>query len=184
MQNAASPLHETLLKSEQAALEVQLNPGEALIPPLCREQVKSDHQPGEEAEHVTVAVSDTCEASAYDAHTLYTNATQFLTTDALNRLGTGYIPVGDTQVTIIRIAITDHARGIATIVVKLDATYVYQISPGEKQQLLHLIAGKTKQQAVQALLRMPGIQGARISGNAATVPTDPGSITIVIMERL
>src|SRR5262249_24570039 len=118
------------------------------------------------------------------SHDLYTNATQMLTNEAVNRFGTGYSLVGDTQVTIVHAKITDQARGIATIVVKLDAIYLYQLTPGEKQQLAHLIAGKSKEQAVKALLQVPGIQAESIKSTAETLPTDPGRITIVIVERL
>jgi hypothetical protein len=89
-------------------------------------------------------------------------------------------------VTIIHATIPKRARGMATLNVKLDATYVYQLSPGETQHLVHLITGKPKAQAVHALLHVPGIAGAAITitGNAATLPDDPGSITIVVAERI
>ncbi len=186
IQNAASLLKATLLKSEQAALHAQLNSGEALITPPCKPTVSSNHQPGDEAKQVTVTVSNTCLGIAYDAHNVYTNATQLITTEALKCFGTGYSPIGDIQVSVLTASITNHTQGIATLRVKLDATYVYQISPGEKQHLVHLVAGKSKQQAVQALLHVPGIAGAAITitGNAATLPDNPGSITMVVAERI
>ena len=126
-----------------------------------------------------------CTSIAYLANALQQNATQLIQQEAIQRLGTGYSLIGDTQVTITHPKIIDQARGIATLAVKLDATYIYQISPGEKQQLTHLIAGKTKQQALITLLQLPGIQGAifTIKGNAATLPDDPTRITMVVAQR-
>ena len=78
---------------------------------------------------------------------------------------------------IVHATITDNTTGSAIIVLKLDAIYVYQ--------LMNLIAGKPKQQAVQALLQVPGIQGVAITmnGNAATVPENKGAITVIIVYR-
>jgi hypothetical protein len=128
VQNAASPLQATLLMSEQAALQAQLHPAEQLFTPSCSHQIKSDHRPGQEAEQVTVTVSDTCKAAAYDAHTLYANATQMIPKTAQQRFGTGYTLLGDISTSVVHLTITDQARGMATLVVKLDATCVYQLS--------------------------------------------------------
>ncbi len=173
-------LQATLSQSEQAALRAQLHPDEQLFSPSCSHQIKSDHQPGDEAKLVAVTVSNTCSGTVYDAHNVYTNATQLITSEALKRLGTGYSLIGDTQVTIIHAKITDQVRGIATIVVTLDATYVYQLSPGETQRLVQRITGKTQRQAVALLLQLPGIQAARITSTTPTLPENPGRITIRI----
>jgi len=179
----ATVLTASLEKSERAALTAQLNPGEALITPPCNNQIITSHKTGDEAREVTVTLSETCTGIVYDAHNVYTNATQLITSKALKRLGTGYTPVGDTQVIIIHAKIIDQARGIATISVKCEAIYMYQLSPGEKKQLLHLIAGRTKPQAIHTLLSLPGVQGASINSASATLPTDPGRITIVVVYR-
>ena len=185
IQNAASPLKATLLKSEQAALHAQLNPGEALITPPCSPKVTTDQKIGDEAKEVQVTVSETCLGIAYQANALQQNTTQLLQQEVIKRLGTGYSLIGDLQVRIVDATITDYSRGIATIAVKLDAIYVYQLSEGERQYLLHLIAGKTKQQAVQDLLHVPGIQGVviTINGNATTLPQEEGKITIIVAHR-
>ncbi len=185
IQNAASPLKTTLLKSEQAALGAQIIAGEALTPPLCSENVTSDHRPGDEATNVTVTVSETCEGFAYPAHDVYRNATQLITSQAKQKLGATYALIGDIQINIIHTTITDQARGIATLRVKLDATYVFQLSPGEKEKLSQLLAGKPKQQAFNTLLQFPGIQAASIqlAGNNTALPDDPHHIHIIVMYR-
>jgi hypothetical protein len=183
LEAAATTIKTTLDTSEQAALNAQAITGESLTPLLCSKKVLADHQAGDETRELSVTVSETCSSIAYAAHDVDQDATQMIT--AAKRLGTGYSLLGDTQVTITHATITNQVRGIATLTVKLEATFVYQITPREKRHLLKHIAGKTRQQALTTLLHLPGIQGAAITikGNAAALPDNPGSITIVVAER-
>jgi len=181
--SAAGVIKSTLLKSEDAALSAQLTPGEALIIPACTPTTTSDHRIGEEAKEVTVTLSETCTSIAYPAHDVYQDATQLIPSNAKQTLGANYQLTGDIQIHVIQATITNQARGIATLTVKLNATYVYHLSPGEKQQLEKLIAGKPKAQAIQDLLQLPGVQGASINNTTAMLPTDPTRITIVVEYR-
>jgi hypothetical protein len=180
--SAEAAIKPTLLKSERAAFNAQAITGENLTSPLCSQKVLADHRIGEEAREVTVTVSDTCSSIAYAAYDVDQDATQIETVEAVKRLGTGYSLRGDIQVTIRHATITNQARGIATLAVTLDAIYVYQLSPGEKQHLVRLVAGKPKQQAISLLLTQPGIQGVQITvkGGNQMLPQDPGRITICI----
>lgn len=180
---AAASLQTSLEKSEQAALQAQVNLGEGVITQPCSKQLQSNHKAGDEAEQVIVTVSETCEGLSYLAHDLQQQATQLLTQQVTMQVGASYSLMGSIQVSVLRATITDKARGIATIAVKADATYVYQLTHVAKQRMSKLIAGKTKQQAQTTLLQQPGIQGASITvkGNAATLPDDPGRITIIVV---
>ncbi len=179
MNNAVTSLLVPLSQSEDAALQAQLHTGEALITPSCTPSVSSNHKPGDEAKHVSVTVSVTCEGFAYVAQKVYAHATQMIAKKALQRLGTGYTVLGDITASVIHATITDQARGIATLTVKLDATFIYQITPGEKHQLIKLIAGKSKSSALHKLLSQPGIQAASIRCTGGdTLPHDPNHITI------
>ncbi len=178
---AAGTLQSTLDKSKQAALQAQLAPGEELVSPPCSHKIRSDHQPEDEAKQVTVTVSNTCSGIAYVASTLHQKATQMIPRD----FRTGYSLIGDLHVSVLHATITDHTKGIVTIAIQVDATYVYQLSQAQKQHIINLIAGKPKQQALTTLLQLPGIQGATftVKGNAATLPDDPTRITIVVVYR-
>src|SRR6266699_2308184 len=182
---AVTSLLVPLSLSEDAALQAQLHPGEALITPSCTPHVASDHRPGDEAQHVFVTVAVTCIGIAYDANKLYQDATQLLTSQATTTLGATYSLIGDIQVTIVHATITDHTKGIATLALKMDATYLYQIRSTEKEHLSTLLAGKPKQQAITTLLQSPGIQSASIhlAGGNTTLPTDPHHIQIIVMYR-
>ena len=182
MNNAVTSLLIPLSQSEDAALQAQLHTGEALITPSCTPSVSSNHKPGDEAKQVSITVSVTCSGIAYIAQKVYAHATQMITKTALQRLGTGYTLLGDVTASVIHATITDQARGIATLTVKLDATFIYQITPGEKQQLVNMIAGKSKSSALHKLLSMPGIQAASIHCTGGdTLPHDPNHITISIL---
>jgi hypothetical protein len=183
--SAAATIQTTLAKSELAALAAQITTGESLTPPLCFENVTSDHRIGDEAKQVRVTVSETCRGFAYASHDVYQDAAQLLPSQASSTLGANYSIIGAIHVSIIRATISDKARGIATLAMQADAISVYQITPTIQRHLLHLTAGKTNQQAVSLLLSQPGIQGVQVAlgGWNRILPQDPGSITIVVMYR-
>jgi hypothetical protein len=180
--NAVASLLITLSQSKIAALRAQLNQGEDLLTLSYTPSVSTDHKVGNEAKHVTVTVSVTCSGVAYTAQEVYPDATQMLITEAAKRLGTGYSLIGDTQVTIVHATITHSSQGQAKMLVLATETLVYQITPDIQQHLIHLIAGKPKQQAEALLLQFPGIAGAQITlrGGNQTLPLDEKAIRILI----
>jgi hypothetical protein len=184
MQNAVASLQATLAQSEQAALQAQLKPGETLIMPPCSQQIQSDHQVGEEANEVTLTVAETCSAVASDTQALHQQATQMLTQEAVKRFGTGYRLLGDIAIQVAHATITDYTREMATIAMNLAATFVYQLTPGERQHLSGLIAGQSTQHAMTTLLQVPGIQGVHINSTDSahqTLPADPTHIQIILL---
>jgi hypothetical protein len=185
LEAAEAVIKSTLDTSERAALNAQVNEGEELITPACSPTTTSNHRIGEEAKDVTVTVSETCSSIAYVAHDVYQDTTQLIQMDATKRLGANYSLMGGLQVSIKRATIADQARGLATLTIQADATFVYQITPGIQHQLIKLIAGKPKQQALALLLQSPGIAGAQISvkGGNRTLPSDPGRTTIIVVYR-
>src|SRR6266700_6419993 len=154
--SAVSIVQTTLHRSLQAAVQAQLNPGEALVPPPCTVTASSNHQAGDAALQVHVTVAITCTS----------NATQALTSQASNMLGADYAQLGAIHVTIVHATTIDH-QGSVTLVVQLTGTWVYQLSPGIRQQLLSRIAG------VQI----------NVSGGSRSLPQDKGSIHLVIVYR-
>jgi hypothetical protein len=178
--NAVASLLITLSQVEAAAQKAQLHQGEDLITPSCTPSISSDYKPGDEAKQVVVTVSITCSGIAYDAHEVYQDATQILKADAARTLGANYVLIRDIHIAIVH-AISNQAG--AHINVQMTGTWVYQITPTIQQQLLHLIAGKSKPRALAMLLQFPGIAGAQImvKGKNQTLPQDPRSITIRIL---
>jgi hypothetical protein len=105
-----------------------------------------------------------------------------ITKDAANQLGTGYSPIGNIQTTIVQTTTTTTRQGSIQIIVQVNGTYVYQITPRIQEQLAKLIAGKPQQQAIALLLKSPGIAGAQITmrGGDQTLPQDLNAIRILV----
>jgi hypothetical protein len=57
--------------------------------------------------------------------------------------------------------------------------YAYQVSPQQQQNMKILIAGKSKAQATNAVLHIPGIQSVSVS--SATIPTDIHHIRVIVV---
>jgi len=181
IQRIATSLTATLGTSEQAALQAQLIPGEGLSILPCSNVLRSDHLIGDQAQQVTVTLSQTCTAVVYSTAFLLDKATRLLTQAAAQQLGTAYRLMGTMQVSILHPTHIDQRRGLAIIAVRVDAVYSYQLSQSETHHLAILIAGKSKQQAQHILLAEPGIQGVTIQvANVTTLPTDPMRIRFLI----
>jgi VCBS repeat-containing protein len=166
-----------LTKQGTIALQKQMKTGEVMIAPICTPTIQSDHQPGEEANQVTVTVSETCKAAAYNTHELQTDATTLVTSQALKTLGSSYSLTSHVQVTIKQATITGtHIN----LVFSSQGTYSYRLSTKAQERIKKLIAGKTTQEALQILAALPGIQSASIHfDDNIKLPKDPKNIHIV-----
>ncbi len=161
----ASTLKTNLAQSVTGALQGQLKPQEQLQLLPCAPTVSSDHQPGQEAREVKVSVSETCGAVAYNNETPITKATELLSHQALQHLGTGYSLFGIVQVSITQATLT---RTSHTLIFSCQGTWVYGISQQAQQSIKQLIAGKSKQTALKLLLSLPGVKSASIEGDENT----------------
>jgi hypothetical protein len=181
---AVSIVQTTLTRSLQAAVQAQLNPGEAIVPTPAIVSASSNHQPGDVATQVHVTVAITCTAIAYADADATADATQALTAQASNLLGADYAQLGAIHVTIVHATTIDH-QGSVTLVVQLTGTWVYHLSPGIRQRLLTRIAGKTQPQARALVLAQPGIAGVQISvsGGNRALPQDIRNIHLLIVYR-
>ena len=180
---AAAQVRNNLATSEREALEAQLTSDEQLTPPRCFEKITPDHQAGEEAAQVTIDVSETCSAVAYNARQLYVDATKLLTKRAHTELGAGYTLLGEARITILHVVTSDQTGAGATFTLKATGTYIYHLTPGQEQHLRTLIAGKSQRAALALLVHFPGIQTASMTlqGTSEMLPKDPSSIHIVII---
>jgi hypothetical protein len=158
-------LKPAVAQSMQAALHTHLHQAEEILLFPCAPTVRVDHQPGAEAVQVTVTVSETCRAVAYAKAALQAKATDLLSRQARQQLGTGYRLIGNIQVTVNQAEVS-HA--IPTLVFSCQGTWVYALSQEAQQQMKHLIAGKPKQEAIKLLLSLPGIEQASIRGEEHT----------------
>jgi hypothetical protein len=173
-----SSLKTSLNQGVQAALQTQVHRDETLLTPfLCQQNVKPDHQPGEEAAQVNVTVSETCTGITYTTQAYQNRIRQIANQQATNQLGDGYIPVGQVQSTIIQASVQKHNQ--TELQLMLAETYAYQVSQQQQQNIKALVAGKSKAQATDAVLHVPGIQSVSVSSDA--ISTDTNHIRIIVV---
>jgi len=177
----AATLTGKVTASMNAAFQQQLFPTEQSEKLACHPTVTADHAIGNEAVQVMVTVSETCTIVAYDTGQLTARATHLLTTQASKQLGAGYNLYGTVQVNITKVA----TRKPNTVLLFFTSrgTWVYSI---DQQSILHLIAGKPRQQGLHLLTSLPGIRRVAITGIADNdpLPEDPGYIHFQILIGL
>jgi hypothetical protein len=174
IRTVASGLKTSVNQSVQAALQTQVHADETLITPLpCQENVKPDHQPGEEATQVQITVSETCTAMTYSTQAYQSRLMQI----AAQHVGDGYLPIGHVQSTITQAVLQNRHR--TQLHVTMAQIYAYQVSPQQQQEIKALIVGKSKAQATNAVLHIPGIQSVSVS--SATIPTDTKHIRVIVV---
>ncbi len=173
IQQVVTQLAPRLLQSEQAAWTSQLQANETLFSPACTPTSSADHQPGDEATYVTITVSGTCSAAAYNQQAMQAQGEQLLNAKA-RTLGKGYRLVGDIRPTLLS------KQATASIRVQFAATYLYQIN---QQALTTLIAGQPTRHALLLLSRLAGIQHVTIAGVADdnSIPLDTTHIHIMLL---
>jgi hypothetical protein len=171
-------LKTTLSESVIGALQAQVQPAEQVTMLPCTPTVTSDHQPGQEATQVKVTAGETCSAVAYNSQAVKENASDLLTRQAEQMLGTGYSRLGEIQVTVTQAAITQAKSPVISFTAQ--GTWVYGLDPTTQEQIKRLIAGKPKQEALHVLLSLPGIERASIAWENTKLPEDRAQIHIVM----
>src|SRR5258708_14102837 len=166
----------------QAALQGQETPQEHLAMPPCTPTVASDHQEGAEAREVTVTVSETCSAVAYETQSLATKANALLSRQAAIQLGTGYSLVGNVHITEQQPTIPHNTPSLLLVSFAASGTWMYALSQTAREHIKELIAGKSKQHALHMLRALPGIERASIRwGDDTKLPKDTRNIHLVLL---
>lgn len=181
----STPLKTAVAKSVAGAFQGQLKQGEAILLPPCSPSVTSDHQPGDEAIRVKVTVSETCSAVAYNSQEVAEKATALLSTQAQQKLGTGYSFIGTVQVSVKQATVTGAAKPLVFLSVHAQGLLVYALSLKAQEQIKHMIVGESTQEALQNLQAVPGIKHASIRfngfGDDTRLPKQNSSIHIAIV---
>ncbi len=186
---AAGPLLATLTPETQASLQAQVHQSERPAGQVqCQPQVTPDHPVGSDASQVTVNVSATCHAEVYDHQAVVRLVTTTLMHEARTTLGTSYALRGTISTTIAQGGAPPHAKpGTLTLLVTGQGVWVYQVSTAEQAHLSRLIAGLSRQAAIQVLqqqehehLAAIHIQISGLWASGTTLPTDPARIHLVV----
>ena len=179
MNNAVSSLKSGLDQSIQAALKTQVASDQTLITPVsCQQSITPDHQVGEEAAQLHVSLTETCTGATYN-----TDSLQRLVTQQINRQARtlkGYMLIGTIQNSIVDA--TPQAHGALTLQVRSTASYTYQFTQQQQQNIKAMIAGKSKAQATSMLLQVSGVQSVSLSlSYGGQLPSDPSRIQLAFL---
>ena len=187
---AAGPLVATLTAATQATLRAQVSPTKRLAEPVqCQPAVTPDHPVGSNASQVTVSVQVTCHAEVYDHEAVEHLVTGALMQQAMTTLGSGYVLHGTISTTLTPAGAPPHAKpGTLTLLVTGQGAWVYQVRTTEQARLSRLIAGLSRQQAIQVLQQQEAghltaihIQVTGLWASDTTLPTDPARIHFAVV---
>lgn len=176
IQGVVGQLTPLLLQSERAAFTSQLTAQEALLTPACTPTTTADHAPGDEAVTVSVTVSETCKAVAYDRQELESRGIAILTSTRAAASLAHFQRVGEIHLEIVSQTISGERASLA---VRLSGTWVYQL---HAQQLTTRIAGRPRLDALHFIAGLPGVQTVSITGvqENQALPTDAVHIRILV----
>jgi len=181
---AAKTLEASLTQSAQTALQSQLATNERFISPAqCSSNVTSNVPAGSKVTNVTVAVAVNCEGEVYNQRAVKTMVAVLLSREAEANLGAHYALVGNVVAEVTQAAVIDTSQGTTALLVKAEGVWVYRFSPAETRELVRMILGKSRQGAVNILLKQAGVANIamQVSSNyGTTLPSNPGLIKIVV----
>ncbi len=187
---AAGPLVATLTATTQERLHAQVSPNERLAGQVqCQPAVTPDHPVGSDASQVTVSVQVTCHAQTYDDEAVARLVRGALLQQAMTTLGADYALRGTINTTITPAGAPPHAKpGTLTLLVTGQGAWVYQVRRAEQARLTKLIAGLSRQAAIQVLQQQESghlatvhIQISGLWASGTTLPTDPARIQLVVV---
>jgi hypothetical protein len=184
--SSVTTLTATLAQSVQAAFAAQVRPDETLLTPVpCIPHVTMNHHVGDEATQVTVLVQETCTGETYETQVVQTQVTQEVTVAAMQHLGTDYTLEGEVQTTVLHVTSNTGPHGGVLLQVRGTGVWVYRFTDTQLHTVAVRIAGKSREQATALLLDTPGVSQVvmNVSGMAATLPTDPARIHLLVLYQ-
>lgn len=151
----------------------QLLPEETLTTPLCSQSIVSTPSVGQEGNTVTVHITKTCSAFSY-SQVIFMNHVQ---KQFIQTVGTHYTPVANPQVIISSVSVKENSVKISALV---NGTMIYHFRKADMETLKRLIAGKSKEQAGQIMLKWHDIRlvGIQLQYNQDSLPSNPNKIVV------
>lgn len=177
--SALAPLHSQLDSRVQDAIQAWLQPHEVLLPPTCHTRSSTSAQPGAEADHVTIAVEETCTAAAYNEGDLHQAATANLAELASHRYGGAYRLASDVRTTLTGATVTGDE---VTLRLHVSGVYAYSFSERQLAQLRAQLAGVSRDRASVVLARVIGVARVRLQSIRDMLPSDPSRIQILLSQ--
>lgn len=172
----------SLTRQATTALQGQVRANERPAgAPRCAPQVRSNHQAGDRASSVSVAVMMSCVGEVYDVQAVQVLASRDLAQDAASNPGPSYVSVGTILAQVARA--TPDSQGNIALVVNALGVWAYQFTDDQRTHLAGLITGKESQAAQTILLKQAGVHQVTITltgVGATTLPADARHITVAV----
>ena len=160
----AHTLTAQLKQSVPLALDAKGNQaGLTLLSQHCTSHTHTDHKAGETAKNVTITVTMTCTAQAYDPKAAEAQALQLLTKQAQATFGSDYALTNLAQDKVTTAVLIDPKTGTVLATAMVQGQWSYQLQQEQRQEITHMLAGKDLDDAIVFLREQRGIQSASIS---------------------
>jgi hypothetical protein len=137
---------------------------------------------GDEATSLTLMLTDTCTADAYQTQELASLVTGQLLARAQQQVGSGYTLVGSITSQVLNAMPVTGKPNTQWLTVRRTGTWAYQFGEQQIEQMARSIAGKSAMQATAMLLQTPGVSQANV-GTGRTLPADPARIHVLVIEQ-
>lgn len=180
----ARALQSQVTHNAQANISSQVQSNEHLLgTPICQTKTLSNRVAGSIASSVTVTVSTTCKAEAYD----YAGAVQFVQQQVQKQATTyfsdKFVLLGNLKTTVESATLIDARTGKILLVINAAGKWAYQFNNSLKQSLAKVIASKDVNEVRALLASQDGVDAVDIAitgNNQSKLPTDDTRITIVL----
>jgi len=163
----------------QSELSRTIGQTETLTPLDCSQTVTPDRQVGEEAQEVTVTLTKTCSAVSYSQKYFENTVNSYFIQYVGQKFGSSYIPVGSPQIGILNTSVKENAVKITAVA---NGMVIYHFRKADMDTLKRLVAGKTKEQTGQIILKWRDIRltGIQLQFNQGELPSDPEKIRVSV----
>jgi hypothetical protein len=168
----------TQLEKQMSTISLfSLPSGEALATPQCSENIQPSSPVGKEADSVTLTLTKTCSADSYSQVDFVNQVDMYFKTIVGTKFGSSYIPVSSPQISVSSTSIKENTVKISAFV---NGTMVYHFRKADMDKLKRLVAGKTREQAGQIILKWRDIRltGIQLQFSQGNLPSDPERIRV------
>lgn len=175
----AKSLKAQVIQSAQASIQAELQSNQHLFAqPDCQTKTKANHTAGEYAANVTVTVSATCTAEAYDYSAAITYVTQKFQTEISSYSDNEYTLVGGVQTSVTSATVTDAKAGTILLVFKTVGKWLRNMNGHLEER----IAGQSVSVATDTLKQL-GAATVDISFSVPNKDTLPDASRIKIIIK-
>ncbi len=166
------------------ALDAKANQaGLTLLSKHCIAYTSANHKAGQTAKNVTVVITMTCTAQAYNPRAAEAQALQLLTQQAQAAFGNDYTLTDLAQDKVTTAILVDPRTGTVLVTAMVQGRWTYQLQKEQRQEITHMLAGKDLDDAIVFLHEQRGIESASIARSSYVpnmLPVIANNINIVV----